>query len=158
MTRIADMSSTQRQAWLVVLADGAVFVWFWQKMTVGFSPIPIDYDIVGFGKIVFGLVLLTIVLHAIIASIFGLSARKDDSGRDERDTAIERQGAFWGYRVLQFGIGLTTVGILLSAGFDDSLRPSVMFETPVQIIFSLIVVSYIADLVKHGVMIHGYGR
>jgi len=38
MTRIEDMSETQRQSWITLIADGAVFIWFWQKMTAGLSP------------------------------------------------------------------------------------------------------------------------
>ncbi len=158
MTRISDMSSTQRKAWLIVLADGAVFLWFWQKMTVGLSLNPIGYDIGEFGRIIFGLVVLTVILHVVIAGIFDHLARKGENGRDERDIEIERRGAFWGYRVLQIGVGIITIGILMSASFEIGFQPSVLFETPVQIIFFLIVFSYIADLVKHGVMIYGYGR
>jgi len=155
---IQDMTHTQRNSWLVLLADGAVFAWFWQKMTIGFSPVPIDYDMKKFGEIVIGIIFLTIVLHIVISVIFDLSSKGTDSGRDERDIAIERRGAYWGYRVLQVGLAVVVVGILISAGFGyDYLKP-IQFSSPVQIIFGLIVTSYIADLTKHAVMIHGYGR
>lgn len=158
MTRLQDMTSTQRQSWLTLLADGTVFVWFWQKMTVGFSPVPIDYEIKEFGKIVFGLVVLTIVLHIIISVAFELAAQKAERGKDERDIGIERRGAFWGYRIMQIGIGIITIGVLMDAAFGSEYITPIRFETPVQIIFGLAVVSYIADLVKHGVMVVGYGR
>ena len=158
MTRIADMSSTQRKAWLVLLADGAVFVWFWQKMTVGLSPLPIDYDIGDFGEIIFGLIFLTIVLHVIISVVFDIISKQEKAQRDERDIEIERRGSHIGYRILQFGVGTIAVLILMSAGLVGEFDIRVPMNTPVQIIFGLMVVSYVADLVKHGVMIHGYGR
>lgn len=158
VTSIKDMTSTQRHSWLVLLADGAVFAWFWQKMTVGLSLVPIDYDMRSFGEIVLGIIILTIVLHVAISIVFEIKVKDDDSGRDERDINIERRGAFWGYRILQFGLGVVIVGMLLSAGFGEDYQAPIAFSSPVQIIFGLIVTSYVADLVKHAVMIHGYGR
>jgi len=158
MTTIKDMTRTQRNSWLVVLADGVVFAWFWQKMTVGLSPIPINYDMSQFGKIVFGIIILTIILHIVISVVFDLTAGDKDSGRDERDIDIERRGAFWGYRILQIGLGVVVVGMLMSETFGADYIAPITFSTPVQIIFGLIVTSYVADLTKHAVMIHGYGR
>lgn len=158
MTKIQDMSSTQRNSWLVLLADGAVFAWFWQKMTVGLSPMPIAYDMDEFGGIVIGVIILTVILHAVIASIFEFASGSEKSQRDERDVLIERQGSVWGYRILQIGLGVVVVGILMSAAVDEGYKSLIAFSSPVQIIFGLMVVSYVADLVKHAVMIHGYGR
>ena len=158
MITLEDMSSTQRQSWLTLLADGAVFVWFWQKMTVGLSPVPINYDIREFGEIIFGVIFLTVVLHVVIAAVFDLAARKSETGKDERDIEIERKGAYWGYRILQLGVGFVVVGMLMATSFGAEYQASIQFSTPVQIIFGLMVASYIADLTKHAVMIHGYGR
>ena len=158
MTKIQDMSSTQRNSWLVLLADGAVFAWFWQKMTVGLSPIPIAYDMREFSEIVLGVILLTVILHIVISSIFQIASGSEKSGRDERDVLIERQGSVWGYRILQIGLGVVVVGMLLSAAVDEGYNFLIAFSSPVQIIFGLMVASYVADLVKHAVMIHGYDR
>ena len=158
MTKIQDMSSTQRNIWLVLLVDGAVFALFWQKMTVGLSPIPIAYDMREFSEIVLGVILLTVILHIVISSIFQIASGSEKSGRDERDVLIERQGSVWGYRILQIGLGVVVVGMLLSAAVDEGYNFLIAFSSPVQIIFGLMVASYVADLVKHAVMIHGYGR
>jgi len=158
MTGIQDMTSTQRQSWLVLLADGAVFVWFWQKMTTGLSPIPLAYDMREFGGIVVGIIVLTIVLHIAISIVFEVMTKSENRKKDERDIAIERRGAFWGYRILQVGLGVVVVGMLMSAAIGEDYQAVISFSSPVQIIFGLIVTSYVADLVKHGVMIHGYGR
>lgn len=158
MIRLEDMSYLQRQSWLVVLADGAVLAWFWQKMTAGLSFVPIDYDMKAFGGIVIGLIILKVILHAAIAAIFEIVSKQQSSERDERDIEIERRGAFWGYRILQIGLGIVIVGMLMGHMFGTDYQAPFQFSSPVQIIFGLIVASYIADLVKHAVMIHGYGR
>lgn len=158
MTRIQDMTSTQRQSWLVLLADGAVFLWFWQKMTVGFSVNPIEYGMREFGGIIIGLIILTIILHVAISVTFEILTNEEKAKRDERDIEIERRGAFWGYRILQIGVGLTIAGMLMANSLGESFQMSISFETPVQIIFTLVVFSYLADLVKHGVMLYSYGR
>ena len=158
MTSIQDMTKTQRNSWLVLLADGAVFAWFWQKMTVGFSPVPVIADMETFGGIVIGIIILTITLHIVISVIFELSHKKTDSGKDERDVAIERRGAYWGYRILQIGLGIVIVGMVLSARFGSDYLAPITFSNPVEFIFGLIVTTYVADLTKHAVMIHGYGR
>lgn len=158
MTSIQNMTKTQRNSWLVLLADGAVFAWFWQKMTVGLSPAPVIREMDEFGGIVLGIIILTIALHIVISVIFELSHKKSDAGKDERDIAIERRGAFWGYRILQIGLGIVIVGMLLSGGFGMDYQAPIRFSNPVEIIFGLIVTSYVADLTKHAVMLYGYGR
>ena len=158
MTKIQDMTKTQRHSWLVVLADGAVFLWFWQKMTDGLSLMPIINDMGEFSEIVFGIIVLTVALHIVISIIFEINSKPEVSGRDERDVAIERRGAFWGYRILQIGLGIVVVGMLMSATLGPDYQATISFSTPVQVIFGLIVTSYVADLVKHGVMLYGYGR
>jgi len=158
MTKLEDMTSTQRQSWLILLADGAVFVWFWQKMTTGLSPVPIHTNMDEFGKIILGVIGLTIALHIIISIIFDMVSKETESGRDERDVEIERRGAFWGYRILQIGIGVIIVGMLMSGALGEDYQADIQFSTPVQVIFGMMVFSYLADLTKHAVMIHGYGR
>lgn len=158
MTTIQDMTPTQRHSWLVLLADGAVSAWFWQKMIVGRPPVPINYDMRELGEIVLGVIMLTIALHVVISIVFEVMVKDDDSGRDERDIDIEHRGSYWGYRILQIGLGVVVVGTFLSARFDSDYQAPITFSSHVQIIFGLIVASYVADLVKHVVMIHVYGR
>jgi len=93
MTRIEDMSEGERQAWITLIADGAVFAWFLQKTTIGLSLKLIHTNIEEFGSILIGVVIMTIIVHAVIASIFDLRKRKGDIEIDERDVEIERKGA-----------------------------------------------------------------
>ena len=156
MTRIEDMSETQRQSWITLLADGAVFIWLWQKMTIGLSPQFVHNDMNEFGEIIIGVIIITVILHAIIASIFDIRKRKESYEKDERDIQIERKGAHWGYRVMQFGVGGVMFMIFMHSWIGEDYTPTFSVQTPVEIIFSLLVISYVADLIKHGVMILAY--
>ena len=111
-----------------------------------------------FGEIVIGVIILTVILHAVIASIFEFTTGSEKSERDERDILIARRGSAWGYRILQIGVGFVVFGILWGAIWGEGGRVTLTFTSHVEIIFGLMVVSYIADLVKHAVMLHGYGR
>ena len=75
MTRIEDMSETQRQSWITLLADGAVFIWLWQKMTIGLSPQVVHSGMGEFGALIIRAIIITVILHAVIASIFELRKR-----------------------------------------------------------------------------------
>ena len=156
MTRIEDMSEGERQAWITLIADGAVFAWFLQKTTIGISLKLIHTNIKEFGSMLIGLVVITIILHAVIASIFDMRKRKEAYEKDERDVEIERKGAHWGYRLMQWGVGGIIVTMVLHATIGADYTPQISIEKPAEIIFALLVVSYVADLVKQGLMIHAY--
>jgi len=156
MTRIEDMSETQRQSWITLIADGAVFIWFWQKMTAGLSPQVVYNEMSEFGEIILGVIIVTIIMHVIISSIFELRKREDTYEKDERDIQIEHKGAHWGYGILQFGIGSIIFMLFMHNSFGAEYTPTFSIQTPIEIIFALLVVSYIASLVKHGVMIMAY--
>lgn len=156
MTKIEDMSEPQRQAWITLLADGAVFAYFWSKTTIGLSPKLIHTNIKEFGEIILGVVIVTVILHAVIAAIFDMRKRKEPYEKDERDITIERKGAHWGYRLMQWGVGGVIVTLLLHSLIGINYTPLISIQKPAEIIFALIVVSYVADLVKHGIMIWAY--
>ena len=156
MVLIEDMSETERQSWIVLLADGAVLIWFWKKMTFNWQLQPEAMSLEAFGALIIGLIILTIILHAVIAAVFDARKRKGDVERDERDVNIERKGAHAGYRFLQIGVGVIMFGIFMSHGLGADYQSDYRMETPVQIIYYIMIVSYIADLIKHGVMIHAY--
>jgi len=156
MTKIEDMSEPERQAWITLLADGAVFVWFWQKLTIGLSPKLIHTNMDEFGGIIIGVIIVTIILHAVIAGVFDMRKRKEPYEKDERDVQIERRGAHWGYRLMQWGVGGVIVTMFLHHAIGSDYIPPISIQKPAEIIFALMVVSYIADLVKHGIMLLAY--
>jgi len=156
MTPIEDMSEPERRAWITLLADGAVFAYFWSKTTIGLSPKLIHTEMKDFGAIIVSVVIVTVILHAVIASIFDMRKRKETYEKDERDITIERKGAHWGYRLMQWGVGGVIVTMLLHYGIGIDYVPPISIQKPAEIIFALLVVSYAADLVKQGVMILAY--
>lgn len=156
MTNIEDMSETERQSWIILLADGAVLIWFLQKMTTSWSIKPNNIGMDAFGEVVISLIIITVVLHIVIASLFEVRKRKGDHQKDERDTEIERKGADWGYRIMQYGVGGVIVTMLIQQGVGADYQGPISIETPVEIIFFLLVISYVADLLKQLVMIHAY--
>ena len=156
MTRIEDMSETQRQAWITLLADGAVFAYFWSKTTIGLSPKLIHTNMDEFGTIIIGVVIATIITHAVIASIFEMRSRKEAYEKDERDIAIECKGAHLGYRIMQWGVGGVIITLLLHSLIGADYIPPISIQKPAEIIFALLVVSYVADLAKQAVMILAY--
>ena len=155
MTKIEDMSETQRQAWITLLADGAVFAYFWSKTTMGLSPQLIHTNMQDFSKIILGVIIVTVIFHSVIGAIFDMRKRKEAYKKDERDIAIERKGAHWGYRLMQWGLGGIIVTLLMHNLISD-YAPPISIQKPAEIIFAMLVVSYVADLVKQGVMIWAY--
>jgi len=156
MTRIEDMSETERESWIVLLADGAVFAYLWQKTTIGLSPKLIHTNMDEFGGIIIGVIIVTVILHSVIAGFFSVRSRDGDHEKDERDIEVERKGAHFGYRLMQWGVGAVIITMFLHHGVGLDYTPPVSMEKPAEIIFALLVISYIADLAKHAVMIHAY--
>jgi len=156
VTKIEDMSEPQRQAWITLLADGAVFVYFWSKTTIGLSPQLIHTNMDEFGEIILSVVIATVILHAVIASIFDMRKRKEKYEKDERDITIERKGAHCGYRLMQWGVGGVIITLLAHNLIGIDYKPPVSIQKPAEIIFALLVVSYVADLMKQGIMIWAY--
>ena len=156
MTRIADMSEPQRQAWITLLADGAVFTYLWSKSTIGLSPKLIHTQMEEFGGIILGVIIVTVICHAVMSAIFDMRKRKEPCETDERDIAMERKGAHWAYRIMQFGIGAIIVTLLLHHSAWSDYAPPMSMKTPAEIIFALLVVSYIAGLAKQAIVIWAY--
>ncbi|WP_189498096.1 hypothetical protein [Algimonas arctica] len=156
MSIITDMSEPERQSWITLLADGFVFVWFWKAIAPGWSLNPSNLSPGETGELFLKLVIITIFYHAVIGIIFSVRRRQGEVDRDERDVAIQSFGSRVGYIALHAGVGLTTVGILMSYIIADEYTGSIAFETPVEILFSLVFVSYVADLMRHGAVVLRY--
>ena len=156
MTKIEDMSETQRQAWITLLADGAVFAYFWSKTTIGLSPKLIHTEIKDFSGIILSVVIATVIVHSVIGAIFDMRKRKEAYKKDERDIAIERKGAHWGYRLMQWGLGGIIITMLLHNLVGPDYISPISIQKPAEIIFAMLVVSYAADLTKQVIMILAY--
>ena len=156
MTKLEDMSEPERQSWLTLLADGAVFIYVWQKMTQGFGFKAQSFSPDEIGEIFLGVVIVTVILHASIAAIFDMRKRKDPFEEDERDVRIAGHGNDIGYKALQFGVGAIIITLVLQYIVGDDFQSPFSVIEPVEMIFALCVISYIADLLKHGLQIYHY--
>lgn len=156
MSIIADMSEPERQSWVTLLADGLVFLWFWDAIAPGWSFSPYNFSPSETGTLFFKLILVAIFYNAIIAAAFALRRRKNEVDQDERDVEIQSFGARIGYMALQFGVVLVIVGLLLSYVIGDDFVGPLDFNAPVKVLFTLVCISYVADLLRHGAIVARY--
>ena len=156
MLRIEDMSEPHRQSWITLLADSAVFIWFWKNMTGGFNFTPRDMEPSEAGAFFLQLVIVTIILHAVIAAVFEMRKRKVKFEKDERDIDIARRGSHAGYGLLQLGIGIILVTLLIQYVVGGDYQGPVSVIEPVQMLFVLCFASYVADIYRHGTIIWAY--
>lgn len=156
MTKLEDMSEPERQSWITLLADGAVFLYIWHSATQGHGFKPQNFSPSEIGSIFVNVVIVTIVLHTVIALVFEMRKRKDPFTKDERDTRITARGSHVGYGALQIGVGLLIVIVLIQYWLGDRYHGPVSVIKPVEILFALCVISYVADLLKQAVQIYHY--
>ena len=158
MTRLEDMSETERQSWMTLLVDGAVFIWFVGKMTHGRFPSLTIGTISpsGLMKIYIGVIVVTIILHAVIAAIFAARRRSDHTTeKDERDILIERKGAAYGFGFVAVMLNIITFMYLFENTVDgyeywlSLMNVSHMF-------FVLLATAFVADIIKNTVMVLSY--
>lgn len=166
MTLIEDMSETQRQAWITLLVDCAVFIYFVGKMTFGRTIETLSAA--GLGKIMLTIIIFTIVAHIIIHSVFGarLATKNLEEGglKDERDVRIERKGNSYGFHVLAAFVYVLIFQILLQNGLDGvpntgadyGYKSWFDYTNTTHLVFGLASAAFIADIVKNLVMILAY--
>ena len=164
MTRIEDMSETQRQAWITLIVDVAVFVIFLRGMMTGRS---IDTLSPGhLSAFIISLIVTTIVLHIIIQAVFAARKRgePDDDLKDERDVRIERKGASYGFYVLTLFINLLVGHIVLQNSIEGLADDRVSFVSVFDftntshLVFALLFAAFVADIIKNATMIIAYRR
>ena len=161
MTLIEDMSETQRQAWATLIVDLFVFIYFLRAMTTSWS---IDtLSPVGLGSLMIGVIVTTIILHAVIATVFAARGRSEDEGlKDERDVQIERKGATYGFYFLAIFMNIIIGHILIQNGFDNLPNTTAGYAGPFDytntshLVFALTAAAFIGDIIKNGVMILAY--
>lgn len=166
VTRLEDMSEVERRSWATLIVDVAVFIWFWKQMTggLGFTLLP-KLSETGASSLVgifIGVIIVTIVLHAIIASVFALRAGEDKGEKDERDIEIERKGAAAGFWVLTIAINIIAVTLLLEYSAQsggailDGYEPPYSFISPPHMFFALTTLAFAGDIIKNAVMVLAY--
>lgn len=156
MTRIEEMTEPQRQSWITLLGDGAVFIWFWKNMTGGFNLSPRSFEPEALGAFFIQFVIITAIVHAVIAIAFDVRKKKSEFQKDERDVEIARRGSHAGYSFFYFGIGAVVVTLILQYVVGDDYQGPISVINPVEMVFALCVVSFLADLYRHGTIIWAY--
>lgn len=156
MSIVESMSEPERQSWVTLLADGLVFLWFWSAIAPGWSLNPTNFSPSETGELFLKLIIVAIFYNAVIGAVFSLRRRHNGVESDERDLEIQSFGSRVGYTALQLGVGLVIIGMLMSYVFGDDFTGSLNFDTPVEILFSLVFISYVADLLRHGVIVARY--
>ncbi|NNE57210.1 MAG: hypothetical protein HKN36_03795 [Hellea sp.] len=161
MTLIEDMSETQRKAWMTLLVDSFVFIYFIKATMTGFSIDTMSPG--GLAELFIGIIIVTIILHAVIASVFELRKRKDDEGgKDERDIAIERKGSSYGFYFLAIFLNILVGHIVLQNSVEALASDRVSFvsvfdfNNTSHLVFALLAAAFIGDIIKNAVMVLAY--
>ena len=161
MTLIEDMSETQRQAWVTLIIDLFVFIYFLRTMTTSRSIDTLSAN--GLGSLMIGLIIMTIILHVVIAAVFAARGRSDDEGlKDERDVRIERKGATYGFYFLAIFMNIIIGHIVIQNGFDNLPNTTAGYVGPFDytntshLVFALTAAVFIGDIIKNGVMVLAY--
>jgi len=161
LTLIEDMSETQRQAWVTLIVDFFVFIYFLRAMTTSWSINTLSA--IGLGSLMIGVIITTIILHAVIAAVFAARARSDDEGlKDERDVRIERKGATYGFYFLAIFMNIIIGHILIQNGLDNLPNTTSGYVGPFDytntshLVFALTAAAFIGDIIKNGVMVLAY--
>ena len=161
MIRIEDMSETHRQAWTTLIVDSFVFLYFVKAMTTAGS---IDTlapsDLAG---LFIGIIIITIILHAVIAAVFEVRQRSDDDNlKDERDIEIERKGASYGFYFLAIFLNILVGHIVLENSFTGlehqfgEYEGVFSYKNTSHLVFFLLSAAFIGDIIKNGIMILSY--
>jgi hypothetical protein len=154
MTLIQDMSETERRSWANIIVDVAVFGYFFRAMTHNFKLVmTTPGDLM---SLYIGVIIATIIMHAIIAGIFATRSKSMDTSIDERDRLIERKGNHSGFIFLAIAVHVIIFGLLFEYTYPEAYQPPVSIIAPASMFFALMCSTYIADIIKHSVMILSY--
>lgn len=162
MALIADMSEQERQSWMTLLADICVYSVFWSQMVHGKSIASLSPgDLMG---VYIGIIVLTIIIHIVIASIFALRSPTDENGSDsagdERDVEIERKGARNAFWVVSILINIIVFILLAENSVGEGyLGPNLgllSVLSPSHMFFALMSTAFIGDIVYRATMVWAY--
>ena len=161
MTLIRDMSETQRQAWVTLIVDLFVFIYFLRAMTTSRSIDTLSSS--GLVSLMIGVIITTIILHAVITAVFAARGRSHDEGlKDERDVRIERKGATYGFYFLAIFMNIIIGHIVIQNGLENlpnttaGYAGSFDYTNTSHLVFVLTAAAFIGDIIKNGVMVFAY--
>ncbi len=161
MTLIQDMSEPERQSWITLMADIFVFSIFVKSMTSGrfANGLSVDtQDPSGLVGVYIWIIVATIIIHGIIASIFALRGKADGLERDERDIEIERKGARNGFWVVSIAINIIIFQLLIENTIPSGYEPLFSVQSPSHMFFALMATMFIGDIVYRATMVLAYRK
>jgi len=168
MKYIEDMSPAEAYSWVSLLATGIIFAYFYQKMTYGGYKV-VEYSSGTLMEIFVGLIIMTIVIHAIIAGIFAAKRKTnideldfEPREKDERDIQIEHKGERYSHWFIYAAVNVIIFQLLFENSFGGGapgeytapfsvLGPSKMF-------FALMASLFIGDIIKRVTMVMEYRK
>lgn len=161
MTLIKDMSETQRQAWITLIVDVTVFVYFFRRATTSWRIDTLEPR--ELSLLFIGVIIATVIMHIIIQSIFAARAHSEEEDlKDERDVRIERKGAASGFYFLALCVNLIIGHIVLQNGIDvypetaKGYRGLFDYTNTSHLVFALLFAAFMADIIKNSVMVSAY--
>ncbi len=159
MTLIENMSGGERYAWATLMATGIVGFHFYGRMFDGWSVADLGAtDLFG---IYFRVIIMYIVLHIVIVTIFSIKRKKanDDNDvfeRDERDNEIERKGERAGFWVLAVFVEIAIFMLLFENAYPDIYMPPISVASTSGMFFVLMSAALLADFISRAVVIKAY--
>lgn len=156
---MTKMTETERRAWTTLFVDGTILALFIDKMT-RFSEGMFQIKTISPGDMLglfIGIVVITIILHAVIAGIFAArSTRKTAQKQTKRDIRIERTGSAFGFNILTVALNLLLLGLVAQYSAEHFKLNLIDFTNPSHLFFLIMSMSLFADVIKNLAMIVSY--
>ena len=161
MTLIENMSEPERQSWATLIADICVFSIFLKSMTGGRLPTNFHINTHSPGELVglyIWIIVATIIIHAVIASIFAMRVKGEGFERDERDIEIERKGARNGFWVVSIAINIVIFQLLVEQSLSSDYKPLFSVLSPNNMFFALMGTMFLGDIIYRATMVLAYRK
>lgn len=159
MTRIEDMSEPERQSWATLIADICVFSVFLKSMMGGRFPSNFHINTHSAGELVglyIWIIVVTIIIHSVIAGIFAIRVKSGGYERDERDIEIERKGARNGFWLVSIAINIIIFQLLVEHSLPSDYEPLFSVLTPSAMFFALMGTMFMGDILYRATMVLAY--
>ncbi len=159
MTLIENMSEPERRSWATLIADVCVFSIFLKSMTGGSLPSNLHLNTHSAGELVglyIWIIVATIIIHAVIASVFAMRVKDGGYERDERDIEIERKGARNGFWLVSIAINIVIFQLLVEHSLPSDYAPLFSVLNPSNMFFALMGTMFMGDILYRATMVLAY--
>ena len=163
MKYIEDMSPAEAYSWVSLLTTTGIFWFFYHKMTNGIRVV--EHTPGGLVEIFFGLIVLTIVAHAIVAGIFAVKRKEgldtldfEPSEKDERDEEIERKAERYSHWFIYAAINVIIFQLLFENQYAPEYAPPISVLGPSNMFFALMATLFVGDIIKRTTMVLEYRK